>query len=131
LRQLIFFVGPLWNGPAAGRGYIQGWLSEFEPVPPPRHPGSEWSDAGSEEEKMSNTDIHLTLKSIRLLELCEAEGFEKLDDLLLASIDDSVCPAICMECGCTADMEPDQREGYCEQCGKNKVVSCLVLADLI
>ena len=90
------------------------------------------SDAGSEEEKMSTVqNVHLTLKSVRLLELCEAEGFEKIDDLLLASIDDSVCPAICIECGCTAQMEPDQRAGYCEQCGKNKVVSCLVLADLI
>jgi hypothetical protein len=46
--------------------------------------------------------VHLTLKAVRLLELCEAKGFEKIDDLLLASIDDSVCPAICMECGCTA-----------------------------
>ena len=68
--------------------------------------------------------IHLTLKAVRLLELCEAKGFEKIDDLLLASIDDSVCPAICMECGCTAQMEP-------ENCGKPKVMSCLVLADLI
>ena len=76
-------------------------------------------------------NVHLTLKSVRLLELCEAEGFEKIDDLLLASIDGSVCPAICMECGCTAQMEPDQRAGYCENCGKSKVMSCLVLADLI
>ena len=35
------------------------------------------------------------------------------------------------ECGCTAQVEPDQRAGYCEQCDKNKVVSCLVLADLV
>jgi hypothetical protein len=74
--------------------------------------------------------VHLTLKAVRLLELCEAKGFEKIDDLLLASIDDSVCPAICMECGCTAQMEPDQCAGYRENCGKPKVMSCLVLADL-
>jgi hypothetical protein len=36
-----------------------------------------------------------------------------------------------MECGCTAEMEPDQRAGYCEQCGKNKVVSALILAGVI
>ena len=75
--------------------------------------------------------VHLTMKAVRLLELCEAEGFENIDELLEASICDSVCPAICMECGCTAEMEPDQRAGCCEQCGQNKVVSCLVLAGLI
>jgi hypothetical protein len=65
-----------------------------------RHPNG--SDAGSEEEKMSTVQsVHLTLKAVRLLEFCEAEGFEKADDLLLASLDYSVCPAICMECGCT------------------------------
>ena len=72
---------------------------------------------------MSTVDsVHLTLKAVRLLELCEAKGFEKIDDLLPASIDDSVCPAICMECGCTAQMEPDQRAGYCEQCALRAVV---------
>jgi len=68
---------------------------------------------------------HLTKRAVRLLELCEAEGFDNIGDLLEASIYDSVCPAICMECGCTAEMEPDQRAGFCEQCGQNKVVSCL------
>jgi hypothetical protein len=76
-------------------------------------------------------NVHLTLKALRLLELCEAGGFENIESLLEASIYDNVCPAICMECGCTAKMESDQRAGYCEQCGKNKVVSCLVLAGLI
>jgi hypothetical protein len=31
----------------------------------------------------------------------------------MASVCHSVCPAICIECGCTAQMEPDQRAGYC------------------
>ena len=75
--------------------------------------------------------VHLTLKSVRLLELCEAKGFEKIDHLLLASIDGSTCPAICMECGYTTEMEPDQRAGYCEQCGQSKVVSALILAGVI
>jgi hypothetical protein len=74
--------------------------------------------------------VHLTMR-VRLLELCEAEGFENIDELLEASICDSVCPAFCMDCGCTAEMEPDQRAGYCEQCGRNMVVSCLILAGLI
>jgi hypothetical protein len=75
--------------------------------------------------------VHLTLKAVRLLELCEAEGFENIESLLVASMFDRMCPAICMECGCTAQMEPDQQAGYCEQCGKNKVVSALILAGVI
>ena len=75
--------------------------------------------------------VHLTMKAVRLLELCEAEGFENIDQLLEASICDSVVPAICMDCGCATQMEPDQRAGYCEACGQNKVVSCLILAGLI
>jgi hypothetical protein len=75
--------------------------------------------------------VHLTLKAIRLLELSEADGFENIESLLDASYYDNVCSAICMECASTAKMESDQRAGYCEECGKNKVVSCLVLADLI
>jgi hypothetical protein len=75
--------------------------------------------------------IALTKKAVRLLELCEVAGFKTPLDLLQSSMADSVCPAICMECGHTTAMEKDQREGYCESCGKNKVVSGLVLADLI
>jgi hypothetical protein len=72
--------------------------------------------------------VHLTLRAVRLLELCEAKGFETVDDLVKASSCNSVCPAICMECGCRADTKPDQRAGYCEQCGQSKVVSALILA---
>jgi hypothetical protein len=77
------------------------------------------------------TTIALTKKAVRLLELCEAEGFKTPEELLQASMMDSVCAAICMECGATAKMEKDQREGCCEVCGKNKVVSGLILAGLI
>ena len=31
----------------------------------------------------------------------------------------------------TAEMEPDQEQGYCESCSTNTVVSALVLAGLI
>ena len=92
-----------------------------------RHPNG--SDVGSEERKMSS--IVLSKKAVRLLELCEAEGFETVGDILATWIDDSVCPAICMECGATTQLKPDQRQGYCEKCGKKCVVSGLVLADLI
>jgi len=75
--------------------------------------------------------VHLTLKAVRLLELCQATGFEKIDHLLLASIDSSTCPAICMDCGSTTETEPDQCAGYCEQCGRKKVVSALILGGVI
>jgi len=34
-------------------------------------------------------------------------------------------------CDYTAEMEPDQEEGYCEACGGNTMVSALVLAELV
>ena len=75
----------------------------------------------------------LTEKAKKLIRLCESEGFEDPNDLLLAVGCDSVCPAICMTEGCdyTTEMEPDQDEGYCEVCGGNTVVSALVLAGFI
>jgi hypothetical protein len=79
------------------------------------------------------SDIVLSNKAQKLMRLCETEGFDNLDDLLALAITDSVCPAICMTEGCdyTAEMEPDQREGYCEACGGNTVTSVLILAGLI
>ena len=79
------------------------------------------------------SSIALSNKAAKLMKLCDAEGFECLDDLLARSITDSMCPAICMTEGCdyTTEMEPDQREGYCEACGGSTVVSVLVLAGLI
>jgi hypothetical protein len=80
---------------------------------------------------MSN--IVLLSKATKLMKLCEAEGFDSLDDLLVIAVVDSVCPAICMTEGCdhTTEMEPDQTEGYCDACGGNTVISVLVLAGLI
>jgi hypothetical protein len=94
-----------------------------------QHPND--SGAGSEEEKMST--IVLSNKGAKLMKLCQAEGFESLDDLLALSVTDNLCPAICMTEGCdhTTEMESDQDEGYCEACGGNTVVSALVLAGLI
>ena len=79
------------------------------------------------------TSITLSAKAAKLMELCDAAGFNSLADPLAASITDSVCPAICMTEGCdyTTEMEHDQQEGYCEACGGNTVVSALVLAGII
>ena len=77
--------------------------------------------------------IVLTTKAQKLMKLCEVEGFTNALDLIEAVSHDSVCPGICMTEGCdhTAEMEPDQTEGYCDACGGNTVTSVLVLAGLI
>lgn len=69
----------------------------------------------------------------KLQQLSELEGFDSVESMLESAIIDSVCPSICINRGCdyTSDMEPDQREGYCESCGTNTVQSCLVLAGVI
>ena len=79
------------------------------------------------------SDIVLSNKAAKLMKLCEAEGFDSLDDLLAVAATDSICRAICLTEGCdyTTEMEPDQTEGYCEACGGNTVTSALVLAGLI
>ena len=77
--------------------------------------------------------IVLSNRAAKLMRLCEIEGFDSIEEILFASITDSVCPAICMteDCNYTAEMEPDQDKGYCEACGGNTVTSALVLAGLI
>jgi hypothetical protein len=89
------------------------------------------SGARSEEEEMYT--IVLSNKTAKLMRLCEIEGFRTIEEILFASSTDSVCPAICMTEGCdyTAEMEPDQDQGYCEACGGNTLTSALVLAGLI
>ena len=79
------------------------------------------------------SDIALSNKAAKLMTLCEIEGFKSLDDLLAASMVDCLCPAICVTEGCsyTAEMVPDQDQGYCGACGGNTVVSVLILAGLI
>jgi len=79
------------------------------------------------------SSIALSHKAQKLMKLCDIEGFENVEDVLFSSTADTVCPAICMTEGCdhTAELEPDSREGYCEACGGNTMVSALVLAGVI
>jgi rRNA maturation endonuclease Nob1 len=67
-----------------------------------------------------------------LAKLAEIEGLT-VEELLQQGTFDVVAKGICMTPGCnyTVDVEPDQREGYCEKCGENTVKSCLVLAGVI
>ena len=73
------------------------------------------------------------MRRAKLALLVETEGFDSLDDLIAATITDSVSPAICLNDGCdyTTEMEPDQDRGWCEVCGTNTVASALILAGLI
>lgn len=69
-------------------------------------------------------------KQEALKKLAASEGMDELDMLEKASFD-SVAPGICLECGYTAEVEPDSTRGYCEGCGKQTVQSCLILAGVI
>lgn len=63
--------------------------------------------------------------------IIEEEGFAGLDELLEECVSDSVCPCICRICHAIDGMEPDQEEGYCEECGGDTMVSALILAEVI
>ena len=72
-------------------------------------------------------------RKAKLTKLLTAYGFVSFDDLCLVAFHDTVGPAICTapSCNYTADMELDQREGYCEACGRNTVQSALIIAGVI
>ena len=59
------------------------------------------------------------LRRTKLKRLLEIEGFGSLEDLARSALSDCVSPAICVDpdCDYTANMEPDQDRGYCENCG--------------
>ena len=65
--------------------------------------------------------------------LSDIEGYDSVEDMLEATVRDAVSPAICVnpDCDYTAEMEPDQREGWCEMCDTNTVQAAIVLAKLI
>jgi hypothetical protein len=72
----------------------------------------------------------------KLRKLAEIEGFESVTALIEANCIDSVVPAICCnpddpECDYTEGMEPDQRQGWCPECNKGTLKSCLILAGVI
>lgn len=74
-----------------------------------------------------------TERRAKLGRLAELEGYVSVEDLLEAASGDSVSPAICVNAGCdhTAEMEPDQDAGHCEECGTRSMQAALVLAGLI
>jgi len=73
---------------------------------------------------MNNEDL--------LQKLADETGYDTVDDMLAMSIMDSLNPGICISCEeYTTDVEPDQRNGWCEICDENKVQSCGVLAGIV
>ncbi len=67
-----------------------------------------------------------------MLERMKEDGaYETIHNMLETAVIDAVVPAICTECGYVTEMEPDQDQGYCDECGKNTVKSCLRIAGVI
>ena len=69
----------------------------------------------------------------KLVRLAEAEGYAEAAGFLEDHALDDVLPAICMapDCDHTAELEPDQRAGFCEACGRDSMKSGLVIAGMI
>jgi hypothetical protein len=63
-----------------------------------------------------------------LEKLAEFEGMDPYD-LVEANIIDSIVPCICSngDCGHTTELEPDSREGYCEECESHSMISAVEL----
>jgi hypothetical protein len=72
-------------------------------------------------------------KQALLQTMADDGGFEDVQEMLEASVCDSVCPAICTMSGCQSQfqMEPDCEAGLCEECGCDSVDSAMILAGLI
>jgi len=82
------------------------------------------------------TILSREMRAGKLTKLVELEGFKSETALFEAAVSDSVSPAICCnpdnpDCDYTAEMEPDQAQGWCEVCERVTVISALVLGDLI
>lgn len=62
-----------------------------------------------------------------------AEEYGSVEELLEEYGSDSVVPGICMNEGCDfmAEYEPDQREGWCDECETGSVASALALLEMI
>ena len=73
-----------------------------------------------------------TRRKRKLEDLADASGMS-VDELLENAAIDSVVPGICTNSGCdyTAEYEPDQDAGWCEECETGTVASALILADVI
>ena len=78
-------------------------------------------------------DLSRDERQAKLRTLAEIEGFATVTDLVEAASLDSVSPGICTaeDCDYTAEVEPDQDRGWCEECREGTVRSALVLVELV
>ena len=74
-----------------------------------------------------------SLRETKLGKLLEIEGYDSVEALMEAVFSDSVSPAICMspDCDYVCEMEPDQTEGWCDECRANTMTAAPILAGLI
>ena len=79
--------------------------------------------------------MHLSERErrVKLEMLAESQEFASTDEILADTVYDSAFPGISTRHGCdyTCEVEPDQDEGYCEECKTRTVQSALMLAGLI
>ena len=69
----------------------------------------------------------------KLRTLTEDWGYESALDLATDYMHEGLMPAICMNEGCdySTEMEPDQDEGWCENCSTNSLSSAAILLGII
>ncbi|HEX4497251.1 MAG TPA: hypothetical protein VIE43_16380 [Thermoanaerobaculia bacterium] len=81
---------------------------------------------------MLKTSAEANQEASKLDALARELGMSVMEFIDIYALDD-VSPGICMnpECDYTTDVEPDQREGWCEECDTTSVKSGVVLAGLI
>jgi rRNA maturation endonuclease Nob1 len=66
-----------------------------------------------------------------LARVARERGYRSVRSMLEAAVVDHIAPGICLSCHAVCeDIEPDQTEGYCESCGKNRIISALILAGI-
>jgi predicted Zn-ribbon and HTH transcriptional regulator len=58
-------------------------------------------------------------------------GFRTEEEMGFQALSDGVCPGICKECGYSTDVEPDNAQGWCEECQAQTVVSGMVLMGIM
>ena len=78
------------------------------------------------------TPAEANFEASKLDRLAESYGLTVTSFIEEYALDD-VAPGICMnpDCDYTTEVEPDQREGWCEECGTRSVRSGIVLAGII
>jgi hypothetical protein len=78
------------------------------------------------------TAVETNLEASKLDDLAREWGM-KTSEFVEEYALETLVPGICMnpDCDYTTDVEPDQREGWCEECDTCSVRSGVVLAGLI